>query len=330
MKIFSANTLILLILLSLNTFCAKQETNWDKWGADDQIGTLNYITPGVIKTAATLVRTGRTYTLAIPLAEGQPSADRKLEHHMLDTGQGARDNSSPGPRNPLWLQDWLSLPIHGTTHWDGLGHVFGEGKIYNGFDAEQSITYKGALRNGMEHTKDKIVSRGVLLDLVLYKGKNPLPSGMVITPEDLEGAARKQAVEFHTGDILLIRTGWINVWRQQPDGREKFKGSQPGIGWAVSQWLKDRQIAAIAVDNLEAEVIPCEPEAAQRIGHPDFERPIHYELIRNQGMMIGELFSFETLARACAEDGHYDFMFVAAPLHLPLATGSPTNPQAIK
>jgi kynurenine formamidase len=153
---------------------------------------------------------------------------------------------------------------------------------------------------------------------------------MVITPEDLEGAAQKQGVEIHTGDILLIRTGWINVWRQQPDGRTRFTGSQPGIGWAVTQWLKAHQIAAVAVDNLTAEVVPCEPDAAQRIGHPDFPWPVHYELIRNQGMMIGQLFTFETLARACAEDGFYDFMFAAPPLHLPLATGSPTNPQAIR
>jgi kynurenine formamidase len=303
---------------------AGAENNWGKWGPDDQIGTLNYITPEVIRHAASLVRKGRTISLAIPLAVGQPSPNRRLEKFMVDTGQGA----SLG-KNPLWLQDWLSLPLHGTTHWDGLGHVFGEGKIYNGYDAGKFVTYAGALRNGIEHARNKIVTRGVLLDLVRYKNLNPLPAGYIITPADLEGAARAQKVGFRQGDVVLVRTGWINTWNK-PGGREAFAGSQPGIGWDVARWLKQIRAAAVAVDNLDAEASPCEPEAARRIGFPDFPKPVQYELIRNQGMMIGELFKLEALAADCAADGVYEFMFVAAPLHLPHATASPINPQAIK
>ena len=304
------------------------DDNWGKWGPTDQIGTLNYITPEVIGHAASLVRQGKVVSLALPLAAYQPSPNRKVEHHMLETGQGSHESG-----RPLWMQDWLSLPCHGTTHWDGLGHVFGKGKIYNGYDAQANVTSEGTQKNGIQNARNKVVARGVLVDLVRYKNLEHLPPGYVITPEDIEGAARAEKVAFRPGDVILIRTGWINTYRtpfRRNGSPDVFSGDQPGIGWATSQWLKQQRAAAVALDNLDGEAIPCEPEAARRIGPPSFSRPIHYELIRNQGMMIGELFKLDGLAEACAKDGVYEFMFVAVPLNLTNATASPLNPQAIR
>jgi len=308
--------------------CLSADDNWGKWGRADEIGTLHYITPDVITHAASLARQGKVYSLALPLAAYQPSPNRRVEHHMLETGQGAREAG-----RPLWMQDWLSLPCHGTTHWDGLGHVFGQGKIYNGYDAPTSVTAAGAIKNGIQNARNKVVTRGVLIDLARHKQLDHLPPAYVITPADIEETARRQKVAFRPGDAVLIRTGWINTYRTpfRKDGSpDLFSGDQPGIGWATSQWLKRQCAAAVALDNLDGEVIPCEREARERVGQPTFGRPIHYELIRNQGMMIGELFKLDGLATACAKDGVYEFLFVAVPLNLTNATASPLNPQAIK
>jgi kynurenine formamidase len=216
--------------------------------------------------------------------------------------------------------------------------------MYNGYDARDYITPEGALKNGIQHACNKIVTRGVLVDIARYKGVKRLTSGYVITVADMEGAARKQGVSFREGDVVLIRTGWIDMFYElvkavpvassiyDPGTEEgkRFLQGEPGIGWAVSQWLREQRSAAVAVDNLFAEVLPCEPEAARRIGYPGFDKPVNYELIRNQGMTLGKLFQLDELAEACAEDGVYEFLFIAPPMKLTHATGSPTNPLAIK
>jgi len=297
-------------------------TNWNRWGPDDQLGTLNHITPDVIRHAATLVERGRTHSLSLPVGMYQPAGDRRVARIMTETGQNAKTRGKP-----LWIQDWLSLPLHGPTHWDGLGHVFGGGCIYNGYDAEENVTPEGALRNGIQHAANRIVTRGVLLDVARIKNADTLEPGYVITPDDLETAAHHQGVTFRSGDAILIRTGWIRTFREL--GEEAFLGSQPGIGWDVTQWLHTNEAAVVALDNVDAEVRPCEPKAAARIGFPDFDRPVHYELIRNQGMLIGELFALDDLADACAEDNIWEFLFVASPLNIPNATAGPVNPLAI-
>jgi kynurenine formamidase len=313
-----------------------EDTNWGKWGADDQIGTLNYITPEVVRNATRLVKKCAVYSLAIPLAKDQPSENRRLEHFMTDTGQGPRPDRDTAP---FYTNDWLSLPTHGTTHWDSLAHIFGDGKMYNGYDASTNITAAGALKNGIQHAANKLVTRGVLLDIARYKGVKRLEPGYVITVADIEGAARQENVSFQPGDVILIRTGWLSLFHELNlvdvyDVRTKeyrlFHRNEPGIGWAVSQWLKTVRAAAVAADNLYLEALPCEAEAAKNIGHPTFEMPVNYELIRNQGMMLGKVFQLDELAQACAADGVYEFFFVSGMLNLTNGTGSPTNPLAIK
>jgi kynurenine formamidase len=301
------------------------ETNWGKWGPDDQIGTLNYITPETIRHALSLVRKGEVYHLALPVEPGQPTGtarDGRIYRYMISTGQASGD--APG-----FATDQLFTPVHGPTHWDGLAHIYGEGKMYNGFDARMEITSRGASKNGVHHTSTKVVTRGVLVDIARYKGVKYLAGDHIVTPQDIEGAALKQGVSFRQGDVVLIRTGWMDVWREK--GKDAFwRSGSPGIGWGVSQWLKEIKAAAVGVDTLNVEIMPCEPEAAQKIGQPKWGMPIHYELIRNQGMMSGDLFYLDEIAAACAKDGVYEFLFVGQPLNIINATGSPVSPLAIK
>jgi kynurenine formamidase len=201
--------------------------------------------------------------------------------------------------------------------------------MYNGFDARTYITAAGAMRNGVHNVANKVVTRGVLVDIARLKGVKVLPGDYIVTPQDIEAAAQKQGVSFRQGDVVLIRTGWMSVWYEK--SKEAFyRSGSPGIGWATSQWLKQIRAAAVGVDTLNVEIMPAEPEAKQKIGQLEWSMPIHYELIRNQGMMSGDLFYLSELAEACAADGVYEFLFVAQPLNITNATGSPVSPLAIK
>jgi kynurenine formamidase len=298
--------------------------NWGKWGPDDQVGTLNYITPDVICHAASLVRQGKVFNLGLPIAEGHPcgtARDGRIYRYMMSTAQGA--GKSPG-----LAEDHLFGEVHGNTHWDGLAHYHADGLMYNGFDAEEWVDWHGAQRDGIHHAADKVVTRGVLVDIAAYKGVDILEAHTLITVPDMEGAAERQGVSFRSGDMILIYTGWMRTWYEQ--GKRVFWEGSPGIGWEVSQWLKKKQAAAITMDAINIEVGPPEPEAQEAVGIPGCGLPIHVELIRNQGMMMGDNGNLEELAMDCREDGVYECLFVGPPLNLINGTGSPINPQAIK
>jgi len=300
-------------------------TNWGKWGPDDQVGTLNYITPETIRSAARLIRQGKVFSLGLPIEPGAPcgkGADGRVFRYMVSTAQGAG-------QGPGFAEDHLFTEVHASSHWDGLAHMYAHGTMYNGYDAEATVTWRGALKNGIHETANKLVTRGILLDIARHKDVRILPGDYLITPEDMDGAARRQGVAPRPGDVVLIHTGWMLTWHEQ--GKEAFWTSgSPGIGWGVSQWLKDARAAAVGMDTRNVEFMPCEPEAACNIGLPDWRLPIHVELLRNQGMMIGDLFDLEELAADCAADGVYEFLFVGQPLNILFGTGSPVNPLAIK
>jgi len=325
------------IFLGCASFIHAADTNWGKWGADDQIGTLNYITPEVIRHAVSLVRQGVTYHLAFPVEAGHPTGtarEGRIYRYMISTGQGTSQSAG-------FAEDHLFTPVHGPTHWDGLGHMSGDGKLYNGFESGTYVTSAGVLRNGIQHVSNKMVTRGVLVDIARYQGVKRLAPGYVITVADVEGAARKQGVSFRQGDVVLVRTGITYAWYEggnkgflflnpeSPGGR-RWGARLPGIGWGVSQWLKDIRAAAVGVDTVNVEVIPREPEAGQKIGQPNWGNAIHYELIRNQGMMLLDNAYLDELADACAADGVYEFLFIGGPLNLINGTGSPASPLAIK
>lgn len=305
-------------------------TNWGKWGQADQLGTLNFITPESIVHAATLVKRGRIYSLSLPVAEDQPAKGRGVQHFMLSTGQVTDSR-------PHWINDTLSLSIHDTTHWDGLGHVYGKGKIYNGYEASKNLTPSGALKNGVHLASNKVVSRGILLDVARYKKVDRLAPGYAITVEDIRGTVKHQGLATRPGDVVLIRTGWLGRYLGPDaetfwtwDWTEDVVREEPGIGWGVTRWLKNIEAAAVAFDTMSGEVVPSEPGSAEKIRHPGFAWPIHYELIRNQGMMMGALFQLDELAEDCQADSVYEFLFVASPYRLTYGTGSPVNPLVIK
>ncbi|MCC6764742.1 MAG: cyclase family protein [Deltaproteobacteria bacterium] len=304
---------------------AKKHRNWGRWGATDELGTVNFITPAKVAAAAALVRQGKVLSLAIPFdANGpQTGVGGRVNplHSMLQDGgdiaSGAQD-FLPGLR---YCDDAVTMPLQCATQWDALSHIYFDGRMYNDRGPEM-VTSSGARANAITALKDKIVSRGVLLDVPRLKGKPWLEPGEAIYPADLDAAAAMEKVRIESGDIVLIRTGQMRQVRERGDWGDYAGGPAPGLSLTCADWLAAHEIAGYATDTWGTEVIPNET--------PDVFQPLHCVAIVNMGMLVGEIFTLEALAEDCAADGIYAFLFVAPPLPITGAVGSPINPQAIK
>jgi len=305
----------------------KRLSNWGRWGANDQRGTLNHITPDAIRHAATLVKTGRLFRLGFNYDENGPQIGTVRGrinpiHTMLQHAGDAALASPPPPLGYGFTDDIVLMPLQCGTQWDGLAHVFYDGHIYNGFSSGEVLS-AGAKKDGIEHISEGIIGRSVLLDIPRYKGLDSLPHGYAITQQDLDGCAEKEGVRFLGGDILLLRTGMIQSLLAG-DRKTFATGSFAGLSFYTLEWLHRNRIAAIAVDNLAVEVRPSE--------FPDLKlsTPFHLVAIRDMGLTLGEIFNFEALAASCQQDGIYEFMFSGTPLPITGGVGSPLNPIAIK
>jgi kynurenine formamidase len=291
-------------------------SNWGRWGPDDELGTLNLITPERVAAAAALARTGRVFDLGYTLASDGPQIGLggriNPVHLMSMTGQ------SSFPDGGGFADDFIFMPLQCATQWDGLAHVFYDDHCYNGVPAS-SITARGAEKLAIDKLARAVIGRGVLLDVARLHGVECLPSDHGIGPEDLDAAIERQGVSVSAGDILLVRTGWTT--RFVPGAPADFMGPEPGLTLEACAWLRARDVAAFACDNWAVELYPS--------GDPDARMPVHYVLIRDLGMTLGEMFDLEALAADCASDGIYEFL-LCAPVLKVAHGGTPLNPLAVK
>ncbi|GIW42960.1 MAG: cyclase [Candidatus Binatia bacterium] len=296
----------------------RELSNWGRWGADDQRGTLNFITPAVVREAVASVRHGRVYSLGLSLGADGPQI-----------GQGGRINpqhfvtalhaSYGAPDGFHFNDDALLLPLQAATQWDSLAHVYYDGLLYNGVPAS-AVTAAGASRNGIDAIAEGVLTRGVLLDIARLEGVERLPPGFVVRPEHLERAEARQNVRVRSGDAVLVRTGHITVFTRDQN-REGYMRQMPGLGLECARWLHAREVAAVASDTNAVEVIPFED--------PLVPLPFHLVCIRDIGLTLGEMFFLEDLAAACAEYGQWSFLLTAPALKVRGGLGSPLNPLAV-
>ncbi|HSL76871.1 MAG TPA: cyclase family protein [Candidatus Limnocylindrales bacterium] len=306
-------------------------SNWGRWGPDDELGTLNHIQPSDVVAASGLVRSGRVFSLSIPVDENGPQSGgfgRFNPIHLMirdgnaaATGTVVRDFYGGRDRWIRGTDDLLILPLQSGTQWDALGHIVFDGHIYNGYDATD-VGSRGAIRNDIAKTRDRIVGRAVLLDIPRVKGVPWLEPGDAIHAADLEAAAIAQGVDVGRGDIVLIRTGQMAQCRADGAWGAYAGGEAPGLALDTVGWIHDHDVAAIASDTWGVEVLPNET--------PDVFQPLHIVFIVHMGLLVGEIFDLEALATDCAADGRYEFLFTAPPLAITGGVGSPVNPLAIK
>ncbi len=298
--------------------------NWGKWGPEDEIGTLNYITPQKIQQACHLVTEGKVFALGIPFQRHGPQSEQRARFnpiHLMFRDGGDQPKDFVSGEGYGGADDMIIMPLQCATQWDSLAHVFYEGKMYNGYDATL-VTSAGAAKNSIDKTKEKIISRGVLLDIARLKGVEWLAEDYAITIADLEEAEAAQEVRVEQGDILLVRTGHLARHLTQQNWQGYDDSPSPGLSFTTLSWLHERQIAGIATDTYAVEVRPSEL--------PPFRSPFHIVAIPNMGLLLGEIFFLEELAADCAADGRWTFLFVAPPLPVTAAVGTPINPYAVK
>jgi kynurenine formamidase len=304
-----------------------QVRNWGRWGDDDQIGTLNLITPECLQEAAKLVRRGVSFDLGIPFDGAGPQLGKNGRinplHYMTETGA---DQDFPGGFR--YADDYVVMPLQGASQWDGLSHVFYDDKLYNGYPSSE-VTPHGAKTLDIAKIGKGVAGRGVLLDIAALKGVEWLPAGEVITPEDLDAAAARQKVEIKSGDIILLRTGWRRKFITDGSAAE-FMAGEPGIGMAAIDWLSSHEISAIASDNWAIEVLSPTDDGFYAGEIEGMVLQVHCILIRDMGLTLGEIMDFEELAADCANDGVYEFFLCGPALKFTGAVGSPVNPLAFK
>jgi kynurenine formamidase len=306
---------------------AEELKNWGKWGPDDELGVLNYITPEDVVNAARLVRKGKVFRLGLPLDENGPQRGLfggrwNPIHQMLATGTDAiagKHDVTPGLR---YADDAINLPTQAATQVDALSHVFLGDKMWNGYPATL-VDSKGAHKNGIEKFADKLVGRGVLLDVARFKGVACLEDGYAIRNAELDATARKQGVDVRRADFVIVRTGQMEDRLARGDWGEYAGGPAPGLAFETLDWIHAKQIAGICSDTWGIEVRPNETG-------PDVFQPWHWVTIPAIGIAHFEILDLKELADDCAKDGVYEFFFCAPPLVITRGTGSPINPQAIK
>jgi kynurenine formamidase len=293
--------------------------NWGRWGPDDELGTINYMTPATVTAAARLVTSGRKVSMAIPInTVAGPDNQQPAVHFVTQAHDVPVDGS--GVRFALAIQ---GNACHGDchTHMDALCHISYDGKTYNGRDATEVVKSTGAIAQDVTAYRDGLVGRGVLLDIPRLRGCRWLEPGEAVTGAELERCAAAEGVELGEGDILALRTGHhrrrleLGPWDNGPAGEGKA-----GIHIDAVQWMHERRIAAFLPDG-DGETIPSPVDG--------ITYPIHPLQVVAMGMFVSDSLQFEDLAAACEEEERYEFMVVGLPLRLIGGTGSPWNPIAI-
>lgn len=294
--------------------------NWGRWGDDDERGTLNLLTPERVLAAAGVCKTGKTYSLALPIQrQGVPLLDyrgapmRLALTHQSDIGMfkdyGAPDHVGAN-------EDVIVMASHNETHMDALCHVFSERQLYNGFPAETVSAAAGATKLGVDKVRS-IVGRAVLLDMPAFFGVERVVAPRIITGDELLACAQHEGIEIRAGDILLVRTGWIDAYlAAAASGGDDSLLLQPGIGLDACGTIAELDVAAVGSDNSAVEAIPFDDN--RFLG-------VHIELLVKLGLpLIEHLMLAEMAADRC-----YESLLVVAPLPVVGGTGSPVNPIAI-
>ncbi|WP_338780200.1 cyclase family protein [Streptomyces sp. DG1A-41] len=297
---------------------AKRVNNWGRWGAADELGTLNLITDEVVREAAATVRTGRRIPLALPLRRdgvqtGMIPGRIDPLHVMVQINQELF-----GPDTVACSDDAVTMGLQAATHWDALPHVSHSGRLYNGRPASSITPHGGAEFSGIDKVRH-LVSRGVLLDVARARGTNRLDGGYAVTPEDLDAAEELAGARVRAGDVALVRTGQVRLCLA--GDRHAYAYPSPGLSIRTPEWFHARDVAAVANDTLTFEVFPPEVE--------DLWLPVHALHLVEMGMPQGQNWNFEELSTACGEAGRYVFLLTATPEPFTGATGSPVAPVAV-
>ena len=312
---------MLTTLLSSTAF-ANPQVGQSPWGAADEIGRLNLMTEGSQFEVLTRISSGKVYDLGTEYFVGMPSwhslGDPRYQYWLTHTPHGTKvdDPLHVGDEQNArvgYTGDAISMYTHMGTHIDALNHFGLNGKIWNGFTADDHLGDRGWKKSGAE-TIPIIVARGVLIDVPSAKGLEMLPPLDRITTQDVKDTLKFQHVRLTKGDVVLIRTGRMRVYQEE----KSYMDKSPGLSLGAARFLiEEKGVMAVGADNLSLEAFPSKVDGNYV--------PVHTYLLAEQGVTILELVNLADLAR----DEVYEFAFIGASLKLRGASGAPMRPIAI-
>jgi kynurenine formamidase len=286
-----------------------------RWGKDDQIGAMNYLTSETILNAIKVVKKGQVFSLSHQLEEGMPlnpfhsdflySTFRDIPQSQEFLGKIIANKNKVG-----YMNIRMDMADHSGTHVDGLNHAAIDGKLYNGELASSISTVRGTTRLGIQ-TMPPLVSRGILVDMTLVHQKL---ERYTITPDHIRKVLRIEGRKIRRGDTVLIYTGWEKYWMKD---NTRFVSLMPGIGIEAAKWLADSEVVAVGSDTQSVEI---EPNIKS-----DEDGIVHQELITVNGIHLVENLKLSGIARKRI----FEFLFICLPLKIKGGTGSPVTPIAI-
>lgn len=307
--------------LALSAANASPQVGTSPWGPNDEIGKLNLMTPSTRKDIVSQANASKTYDLSVEYFVGMPSwhgvGDPRYQYWLTHTPRGATvdDPMKVGAkinRHVSYTGDAVSMYTHMGTHIDALNHFGLNGRIFNGYAADDHLGDLGWKKAGAE-TIPPIVGRGILIDVASATGDKMLEPNSRISAADLKAALAKQNTSIRSGDIVLIRTGRMAHY----ENSEQFIDAAPGLGMDAAKFLVENGAMVVGADNLSFEAFPSEVEGNYV--------PVHTYLLAQHGVPIIELAYLEGLAR----DRVYEFAFVGGSLKFRGASAAPIRPIAM-
>lgn len=310
----------------MEEFLLDAPSNWGKWGPDDEVGSLNYLTSEEVLRGVGAITSGTVVTLqrvigdpnGDPVWPGRTPATKTM---IVDESTWDSADAPQFPGGGHYADDKIDAYLQGSTQYDALGHAWYGGKLWNGFDARSTIG--GLDKASVEPIAERgVVGRGVLLDMARFRNKESLEPAETFTHEDLMACAEHQGVTLEKRDILVVRTNFLQRFYELGDAfYEGF--CEPGLTYSLelATWFQEMEIPNLVTDTIANE-ITFDPNSGVTL-------PLHGALMRNLGIALTEICNLETLAERCAETGQYAFLYTAAPLKVHQASGSPVNPVAI-
>jgi kynurenine formamidase len=291
-----------------------------RYGAGDQAGALNEITPAEVLEAVRLVRQGRVYDLAHVLDQDIPAFPGRTFRQYLTTNyhQINRRHPDAGPaglghNSVNWIVEQVTATQQMGTHMDGLNHLQMGDRTYNGFLLADIVEDHGTNRLGIE-TLPQVVTRGLLLDVAASRGGERLQPGDVITVTDAENVLAATGQHVRPGDAVFFHTGWGSLWGSD---NERYASGEPGPGRALGEWLADHRVALTGCDTWSFGPYPpenhCEPFAVPQA------------LNVRHGVVVVENLRLDQIAR----EGLREFLLVISHAKLRGATGAWVAPLAI-
>src|SRR5437763_887772 len=281
------------------------------WGPNDQTGATNRVTAAVTKAAAAEIQTGKVTAMSYPLADGIPLFGSRFTKTIL-TATGLAPGGALGENDLTYMEDtWLSQS-HVGTHLDGMGHIGRKDCYYNQIPMGKFINQNNMTKLGLEHLKS-FATRGVVVDMVKvfqaagkFKGnsacKKPcLDKGTLITAADIQAGLKMYNVTLREGDIVIIHTGWGDLFEQFPAQNATYNSGEPGIGKDAAKWLVDQKVVAVGADSWAVEVIPGEDPKEAFI--------VHNILLTDHGIHIIENVRTDLMAAEAARTNRATFFF---------------------